>query len=62
MSHPEALPEFERKWGNNEEWIVSKWLKSQKGDSIPDAQEAVHVKADLVLCQVMAHVGHEQQQ
>ncbi|KAG8979970.1 hypothetical protein FRC05_007413 [Tulasnella sp. 425] len=62
VSHPEALPEFERKWGNNEEWIVSKWLKSQKGDSIPDAQETVHVKADLVLCQVMAHVGHEQQQ
>ncbi|KAG8893622.1 hypothetical protein FRC01_013472 [Tulasnella sp. 417] len=61
VSHPDKLPEFETKWGNNEEWVVSKWLKSQKGDSLPDAQNT-GVQPDLVLCQMMAHVGHGRQQ
>ncbi|KIO31929.1 hypothetical protein M407DRAFT_4819 [Tulasnella calospora MUT 4182] len=59
VSHPEKLPEFETKWGNNEEWIVSKWLKSKKGDSLPDAQHTI-VQPDLVLCQMMAQLDIHQ--
>ncbi|KAG8999539.1 hypothetical protein FRB90_012052 [Tulasnella sp. 427] len=57
VSHRDKLVEFERLWGNNEEWIVSDWLKSKKDKSLPDAVPEAHVRTDLILCQVMTHVG-----
>lgn len=61
VSHPDKLSKFESIWGNNEEWIVSKWLKDKKGDSLPDA-EHVAVELDLIWCQVMTHGRHVHQQ
>ncbi|KAG8988954.1 hypothetical protein FRB90_002474 [Tulasnella sp. 427] len=57
VSHRDKLVKFEGLWGNNEEWIVSNWLKSQKDKSLPDAVPEAHVQTDLILCQVMTHVA-----
>lgn len=59
LSYPDRLDEFEEKWGNNEEWIITpetmKKLNIPEAEDRGDGQEVPKVKIDLVLLQVLAH-------
>jgi hypothetical protein len=58
LSYPYLLDEFERKWGNNEEWIITP--ETIKKLNIPEPEDRgdgqlPKVKIDLVLLQLLAH-------